>query len=195
MQKIAVYCGSNFGESKAYFDAAQELGLLLAQEQIGLVYGGGKVGLMGTVADAVLAAGGQVTGVIPTFLREMEKAHVGLTELIETPDMTVRKQKMIDLADGYIAMPGGVGTFEEWFEVLSMAQLRLQQKPIGLLDVNGFYQPLLRLIEQTIAAGFMPESNLSLFVVDSTPQGLLEKMRTYAPVYTQKWHDPAWKKA
>ena len=98
MQKIAVYCGSNFGESKAYFDAAQELGRLLAQEHIGLVYGGGKVGLMGTVADAVLAAGGQVTGVIPTFLREMEKAHVGLTELIETPDMTVRKQKMIDLA-------------------------------------------------------------------------------------------------
>ena len=148
---------------------------------------------MGTVADAVLAAGGQVTGVIPTFLREMEKAHAGLTELIETPDMTVRKQKMIDLADGYIAMPGGVGTFEEWFEVLSMAQLRLQQKPIGLLDVNGFYQPLLRLIEQTIAAGFMPESNLSLFVVDSTPQGLLDKMRAYTPVYTQKWHDPAWK--
>ena len=193
MQKIAVYCGSNFGESKAYFDAAQELGQLLAEQQLGLVYGGGKVGLMGTVADAVLAAGGHVTGVIPTFLREMEKAHTGLSELIETPDMTVRKQKMIALADGYIAMPGGVGTFEEWFEVLSMAQLQLQHKPIGLLDIEGFYQPLLRLIEQTIAAGFMPASNLSLFVVDSTPQGLLEKMRAYAPVYTQKWHDPAWK--
>lgn len=193
MQKIAVYCGSNFGESEQYFQTAQEMGRLLAEQNIGLVYGGGKVGLMGTVADAVLNAGGHVTGVIPTFLREMEKAHNGLSELIETPDMTVRKQKMIELADAYVAMPGGVGTFEEWFEVLSMAQLRLQQKPIGLLDVGGFYQPLLRLIESTIAAGFMPESNLSLFVVDSTPQGLLEKLRAYQPHYTQKWRDPSWK--
>lgn len=193
MQKIAVYCGSNFGEDRRYFEAAQDLGQLLAQERIGLVYGGGKVGLMGTVADAVLAHGGHVTGVIPTFLREMEKAHAGLSELIETPDMTVRKQEMIALADGYIAMPGGVGTFEEWFEVLSMAQLRLQQKPIGLLDVNGFYQPLLQLIDSTIAAGFMPESNRSLFVVDTTPMGLLAKMRAYEPVFTQKWRDPVWK--
>lgn len=192
MQKIAVYCGSNFGESKAYFEAAQELGRLLAEQNLGLVYGGGKVGLMGTIADAVLAHGGHVTGVIPTFLRELEKAHESLSELIETPDMTVRKQEMIARADAYIAMPGGVGTFEELFEVLSMGQLRLQQKPIGLLDVDGFYQPLLALIEQAITSGFMPESNRTLMVVDSNPQTLLDKMRAYQPVYTQKWHQPKW---
>ncbi|AUZ05751.2 MULTISPECIES: TIGR00730 family Rossman fold protein [Vitreoscilla] len=192
MQKIAVYCGSNFGESKNYFDATQELGRLLAEQNLGLVYGGGKVGLMGTIADAVLAHGGHVTGVIPTFLRELEKAHDGLSELIETPDMTVRKQEMIVRADAYIAMPGGVGTFEELFEVLSMGQLRLQQKPIGLLDVDGFYQPLLALIEQAITSGFMPESNRTLMVVDSNPQTLLDKMRAYEPVYTQKWHQPQW---
>ena len=192
MQKIAVYCGPNFGESKAYFDAANQLGQLLAQEKITLVYGGGKVGLMGAIADAVLAHNGQVIGVIPTFLRELEKAHASLTELIETPDMSERKRQMIAQADAYIAMPGGVGTFEELFEVLSMAQLRLQQKPIGLLDVDGFYQPLVALLEQAITAGFMPESNRSLFVIDDNPHRLLEKMRAYAPVYTQKWHEPKW---
>ena len=122
MNHIVVYCGSNLGNKPAYFEAAQAMGKAIAERGSTLVYGGGKIGLMGTVADAALAEGGQVIGVIPTFLREKEVAHLGLSQLIETADMTERKNKMIELADAFIALPGGLGTYEELFEVVSQAQ-------------------------------------------------------------------------
>lgn len=194
LNRITVYCGSNYGQSREYFDAARQLGHLLAEQGRELVYGGGKIGLMGTLSDAVLAAGGRVTGVIPTFLREKEAAHLGVSELIETPDMASRKIRMMALGDGYIALPGGIGTYEELFEVMSLAQLAQHEKPIGILDVNGFFQPLLRLLEHTAQTGFMPERNLKLLCVAQEPQALLEQMAAYRPADASavKWQRPAW---
>ncbi|OSI08245.1 LOG family protein yvdD [Neisseria animaloris] len=195
MKNIVVYCGSNLGDTPAYFHAAQAMGAAIALRGSRLVYGGGRIGLMGTVADAVLANGGEVTGVIPTFLREKEVAHTGLTELIETPDMTARKNKMIALADAFIAMPGGLGTYEELFEVLSQAQLKLHGKPVGVFNVNGFFDPMITMLQQTADAGFMPQANMSLLCVDGTPEGLLEKMAAYRFVDVSKWVTPDWKNA
>lgn len=192
MKRIAVYCGSNYGEQRAYYLAAQELGKLLAKRGSELVYGGGRIGLMGTVADAILQEGGRVIGVIPTFLREKEMAHTGLQTLIETPDMPSRKNKMIELSDAFIALAGGIGTFEELLEVLSLAQLRQIHKPIGLLNTQGFYQPLLDLLHQTVKEGFMPSANLSLFCVADTPAELLTKMEQHQIEDGQKWQRPAW---
>ncbi|MFV2028926.1 TIGR00730 family Rossman fold protein [Neisseria sp. S1] len=192
MQSIVVYCGSNYGSIPDYHRAAQAMGTAIAQRGSTLVYGGGKVGLMGTVADAVLAAGGEAVGVIPTFLREKEVAHLGLSRLIETPDMTSRKNKMIELGSGFVALPGGLGTYEELFEVLSQAQLGLHHKPVGVLNTNGFFNPLLTMLEQTAQAGFMPETNLNLLCCADTPDKLLEKMAAYRFVETKKWSRPAW---
>ncbi|PSJ79381.1 TIGR00730 family Rossman fold protein [Neisseria iguanae] len=194
MKNIVVYCGSNLGESPAFYQAAQEMGKTIAGRGSRLVYGGGKIGLMGTVADAVLAHGGEVIGVIPTFLREKEVAHQGLTELVETPDMTERKTKMIARADAFIAMPGGIGTYEELFEVLSYAQLRLHAKPIGLLNVEGFFDPLLNLMQQTAAQGFMPQANMNLLCMDDNPAALLVKMAAYEFTDAPKWVQPGWQK-
>lgn len=194
MKNIAVYCGSNLGESPAFYQAAQAMGQAIAERGSRLVYGGGKVGLMGTVADAVLAHGGEVIGVIPTFLREKEVAHQGLTELIETPDMTERKTKMITLADAFIAMPGGIGTYEELFEVLSLSQLRQHTKPIGILNIEGFFDPLISLMQQTAAQGFMPQANLTLLCVTDNPADLLAKMAAYEFVDAPKWVQPSWQK-
>lgn len=192
MQSIVVYCGSNYGSIPDYYRAAQAMGTAIAQRGSTLVYGGGKAGLMGTVADAVLAAGGEAVGVIPTFLREKEVAHLGLSRLIETPDMTSRKNKMIELGSAFIALPGGLGTYEELFEVLSQAQLGLHHKPVGVLNTNGFFNPLLAMLEQTAQAGFMPETNLNLLCCADTPAELLEKMAAYRFVETKKWSRPAW---
>ncbi|WP_416190852.1 TIGR00730 family Rossman fold protein [Neisseria sp. CCUG12390] len=192
MKNIAVYCGSNLGESPAFYRAAEEMGKVIAERGSRLVYGGGRIGLMGTVADAALAHGGEVTGVIPTFLREKEVAHPNLTELVETPDMTVRKTKMIELADAFVALPGGIGTYEELFEVLSHAQLRLHAKPIGVLNVEGFFNPLLTLLQQTAAQGFMPQANMNLLCVADSPSELLEKMAAYRFIDAPKWVQPGW---
>ena len=192
MNNIVVYCGSNLGETPLYVEAARSLGEAIAKRGSRLVYGGGRIGLMGTVADAVLQAGGEVVGVIPTFLREKEVAHHGLTELIETPDMPSRKNKMIELGDAFIALAGGIGTFEELFEVLSLAQLKQHRKPIGLVNTAGFYDPLLALLQQTATQGFMPAANLSLLCVADTPQELLVKLENYQPHDAQKWIQPAW---
>ncbi|SAY51313.1 LOG family protein [Neisseria weaveri] len=192
MKNIAVYCGSNLGNTRAYFEAAQDLGGVLAERGSRLVYGGGKIGLMGTVADAVLAGGGEVVGVIPTFLREKEVAHRGLTELVEMPDMSSRRNKMIELADAFIAMPGGLGTYEELFEVLSSAQLRLHSKPVGILNIGGFFDPLLAMMKQTVEAGFMPSENLNLLCEADEPRALLERMAAYRFIDAPKWNKPAW---
>ena len=140
-RRVVVYCGSNFGDTPAYYAAAQALGKALAQRNITLVYGGGNVGLMGTVADSVIAHGGKTIGVIPRFLKNKEVAHQGLSQLIITDDMASRKLKMIEFGDAFIALPGGIGTYEELFEVLSLAQLRQHQKPIGVLNIEGFFDP------------------------------------------------------
>ena len=192
MNHIVVYCGSNLGNKPAYFEAAQAMGKAIAERGSTLVYGGGKIGLMGTVADAVLAEGGQVIGVIPTFLREKEVAHLGLSQLIETADMTERKNKMIELADAFIALPGGLGTYEELFEVVSQAQLRLHAKPVGVLNIGGFFDGLLAMMQQTADEGFMPQANMSLLCVADHPADLLQKMADYRFVEAAKWVAPAW---
>ncbi|MDO5639720.1 MAG: TIGR00730 family Rossman fold protein [Neisseria sp.] len=193
MKNIVVYCGSNLGNSPDYYEAARSMGQTIARRCGCLVYGGGKIGLMGTVADAAMEAGGEVIGVIPTFLREKEVAHTGLTRLIETPDMTTRKNTMIELADGFVAMPGGLGTYEELFEVLSQAQLRLHAKPIGLLNTDGFFDTLIAMMRQTAAAGFMPSENMSLLCVADNAEEVLQKMEEYHFVDAQKWVTPGWK--
>lgn len=195
MNNIAVYCGSNYGQIPDYFHAARELGAMIARRGSRLVYGGGRIGLMGAVADAVLANGGAAVGVIPTFLIEKEVAHRGLTELIETPDMPTRKSKMIELADAFVALSGGIGTFEELFEVLSLAQLRQHRKPVGLVNTAGFYDPLLTLLERAAEQGFMPQANLGLLCVADTPAALLGQMAAWQPQAAQnvqKWIDPDW---
>lgn len=189
---IVVYCGSNFGDTPAYYHAAQSLGKTLAEHDITLVYGGGNVGLMGTIADSVMTHGGKSIGIIPRFLRDKEVAHHGLSELIITEDMASRKLKMISLADAFIALPGGIGTYEELFEVVSLAQLRQHAKPIGVLNVDGFFNPFLQLLEQTAKAGFMPISNINLVCVADNIPTLLTKMATYQFTKSQKWVKPSW---
>lgn len=192
MKNIVVYCGSNLGEDPRYHQAAQVLGTAIAKRGSRLVYGGGGIGLMGEVATAALAAGGEVTGVIPTFLRHEEMAHDQLTELIITDSMAERRTKMIDLADAFIALPGGLGTYEELFEVLSAAQLRLHRKPIGLLNINGFFNPLTKLLHHTAQQGFMPAANTGLVCVDNNIGNLLNKMSAYRYQDAPKWQRPAW---
>lgn len=192
MKNIVVYCGSNLGQNKAYFDAAQQLGQEMAQQGYRLVYGGGNIGLMGTIATAVLEHGGEVIGVIPSFLKNLEGAHPGLTELYETTNMTKRKNKMIELANGFIAMPGGLGTYEELFEVLSQAQLKLHPHPIGILNVAGFFDPLIQMLQNTVTAGFMPPENMDLLCLSAKPAELLEQMRLWQPRDAVKWVTPQW---
>ncbi|UNU73218.1 TIGR00730 family Rossman fold protein [Moraxella nasovis] len=192
LTNIAVYCGSNFGNTPVYYKAAKELGGVMARRNIGLVYGGGKVGLMGTIADSVLHHGGTAVGVIPTFLAAQEVAHTNLTTLIETADMATRKYKMIELADGFIALAGGLGTFEELFEVLSLAQLRLHKKPIGVLNTNGFFDPIIEILQKAAKEGFMPEQNLQLLCVAKDPDTLIDMMANYQYAYNKKWSNPKW---
>lgn len=191
IQSICLFCGSSKGTRGAYEQAACELGRTLAQRDIALVYGGGNVGLMGIAADAALAAGGRVIGVIPGFLREKELAHQGLSELHVTQTMHERKALMEDLSGGFVALPGGFGTYDELFEMLTWGQLSVHSKPIGLLNVDGFFDPLLAMIRHGVAEGFVAEGNLQLFVVAATIDELLAKMNAYRPAPVNKWlsHD------
>ncbi|MCL1622818.1 TIGR00730 family Rossman fold protein [Moraxella sp. Tifton1] len=192
LNAIAVYCGSNFGNTPNYYHAAKLMGETLAKLNISLVYGGGNVGLMGAVADSVLEHGGTAIGVIPTFLKQKEVAHFGLTTLIETSDMATRKYKMIELADGFIAMAGGIGTFEELYEVLSLMQLRQHEKPIGILNTNGFFDNFLASLQQCIDEGFMPQATMDFICVSDHPNDLIQKMRQFQFIDAQKWIRPAW---
>ena len=191
MKSVAVYCGSSSGNKEIYIQQAQEMGRELARRGQTLVYGGGCVGLMGTIADAVLAEGGKVIGVIPGFLADKELAHQGCTELHVVETMHQRKLLMADLAEGFVAMPGGFGTLEELFEVLTWGQLGLHDKPIGLLNVEGFYDQLLGLCDHMAGEAFLRPENRNQVLQNATPAALLDAMEQYKPQRLEKWLTPA----
>lgn len=187
IRRICVFCGSNRGSNGVYADAARSLGRLLAQEGVALVYGGGSVGLMGELADSVLAAGGEVIGVIPHALWAREVGHRGLTDLRIVDTMHERKAMMADLSDAFIALPGGLGTLEEIFEIWTWAQLGLHEKPLGFLDVNGFYAPLLRFLDDAMRASFLKEQHRAIAVVERDPAALLQRFETWRAPRVEKW--------
>jgi hypothetical protein len=187
MKSVTVFCGSSSGSEEFYPSHARALGKTLAQRNIQIIYGGAKVGLMGAVADAALSEGGKVIGVIPYFLKSKEIAHDGLTQLIMVESMHERKTKMHELSDGIIALPGGFGTLEELFEMLTWAQLGLHKKPIGLLNTNGFYDPLTMLLQTMVTKGFLKEVNYNMLLVGSDPDDLLGQMNRYVAPIVGKW--------
>jgi uncharacterized protein (TIGR00730 family) len=189
MKSVCVFCGSNVGRDPAYLKAAIMAGEVIARSGLTTVYGGGKVGLMGAVADAALAAGGRVVGVMPRALSEREIAHSGLSELRVVETMHQRKQTMANLADGFLALPGGAGTFEELFEQWTWAQLGIHTKPCGLLDVKNYFHPLLALIEKIVAEGFMAQSYFDMLIVEPALEPLLRRFKTYSPP-PRKWQAP-----
>lgn len=178
---MCVYCGSQIGANPEFRRAAEELGRAFAQQQIGLVYGGGSIGLMGVLADAVLQQGGHVTGVIPEFLSKKEVRHDELSELIVVPDMHTRKARMAALADAFLALPGGYGTFEELFEVITWSQLGLHRKPIGLLNTASFFDPLLQMLTAATTTGFIRSPYSSLLQVADSPGSLLDDLLRRLP--------------
>jgi uncharacterized protein (TIGR00730 family) len=186
-QRICVFCGSNAGTNPAYREAAAALGELLIRRGIELVYGAGNIGLMGVIADAVLARGGKVIGVIPEALMAKEVGHVGLTELRIVGSMHERKAIMADLSDAFIAMPGGFGTFEEFCEMVTWSQLGIHAKPCGLLNVEGYYDPLLQLFDHAVQEGFLREENRRLVLEDREPEKLLAKLASFEPIAAGKW--------
>jgi len=186
-RRICVFCGSNVGSNPVYRKTAEILGLLLAHRKIELVYGGGDIGLMGVLADSVLAAGGRAIGVIPESLMQKEVGHAGLSELRIVKSMHERKALMSDLSDGFIAMPGGFGTFEEFCEVVTWSQLGIQSKPCGLLNVEGYYDPLLELFDHAVREGFLRDENRGLVLEDRDAKRLLAKMAAFVPAAEDKW--------
>jgi uncharacterized protein (TIGR00730 family) len=186
-KRLCVFCGSSHGANPAYAEAAKNLGGELARRGIALVYGGGNVGLMGVIADGVLAGGGQVIGVIPEALMAKELGHKGVQDLRVVKTMHERKAMMAELSDGFIAMPGGIGTFEEFFEIVTWAQLGFHSKPCALLNVNGFYDPLLHLLDHAIAECFVKPKQRDLALVESDFSKLLDRMATHHVPHEPKW--------
>jgi uncharacterized protein (TIGR00730 family) len=178
-KRLCVFCGSRHGANPAFADAAAELGRTLAEQGVELVYGGGNVGLMGVVSDACLAAGGEVTGVIPKALLDWEVGHQGLTRLEVVDSMHTRKARMAELSDGFIALPGGLGTFEELFEVLTWAQLGFHHKPIALLNVADYYAPMRQMMNASVSEGFMKPQNAERLLIESSIPALLQAMADY----------------
>ncbi|WP_291286019.1 TIGR00730 family Rossman fold protein [Flavobacterium sp.] len=189
MKRITVFCGSSFGTDEIYKEQATLLGKTLARQDIELVYGGANVGLMGAVADGVLNEGGRAIGVLPNFLRSKEIAHLGLTDLIVVESMHERKTKMNDLCDGVIALPGGFGTLEELFEMLTWGQLGLHKKPIAILNINGFYDSLIELTKVMVEKGLLKAVNQQMLLVSDNIEDLLTQMKNYIPPTTGKWID------
>ncbi|BDB00774.1 TIGR00730 family Rossman fold protein [Clostridium botulinum] len=190
MKRICVYSGSNLGLRSEYKESAKVLGKILAENKIELVYGGSRIGLMGEISNEVLRNNGKVIGVMPKGLFSGEMVHENLTKLIEVENMHERKQTMAELSDGFIALPGGLGTFEELFEVLSWAQLGIHKKPIGILNISNFFDPLLHMIKNTCTEGFMNESNIKLISVSDTPSELIKQMKNYVPpLMENKWRE------
>ena len=190
MKAVCVFCGSREGSRPAYAEAARRTGREIARRGLGLIYGGGGVGLMGTVANAALEEGGEVVGVITEALISKEIAHAGLTKLHVVGSMHERKMLMADLSDGFVTLPGGYGTLEEFFEVLSWAQLSIHEKPCGLLNVNGFWDPLSTLFDHAVTEGFVNPNHRSLALTEGDPSVLLERMGRYTPPETRKWMGP-----
>ena len=191
LSSVAVYCGSNSGTDPAYARAAASLGQTLADRGIRLVYGGGQVGLMGVVADAVTENGGQAYGVITEALRAKEIAHESLTSLQVVGTMHERKAAMADAADAFIMLPGGFGTFDEFFEVLTWTQLGIHAKPCGILDTAGFFAPLRALLDGAVTAGFVHSAHRDMVIMDDDPGRLLDRLAAWTPVTVSKWLDRA----
>jgi uncharacterized protein (TIGR00730 family) len=187
IQRIAVYCGSKIGLSDAYQVMARELAMTLVDERVELVFGGGKVGLMGVLADTVLAHGGKVTGVIPSGLDIDEVVHKDLTELVKVPGMHQRKAMMLDLADACIAMPGGIGTMDEIFEAWTWGQLGIHTKPVGLLNVEGYFDSLIEYLSAMVRQGFLSQKHHDRLYISESPSDLLEKIRL-----SNKQHETIW---
>jgi hypothetical protein len=189
MKAVCVYCGSSSGRLEVYASAACALGQALVDRDLGLVYGGASIGLMGLIADTVLQLGGRAVGVIPEALARKEVAHKHLTELHVTQSMHERKTLMAELSDGFIAMPGGIGTFEEIFEIWTWAQLGIHAKPCGLLNVAGYYDALTTFLDHAAAEQFLKPPHRSLLIVEQAPQALLDRFVSYRPPRVQKWLD------
>jgi len=187
MKSIAVFCGASMSNDDIINSQAYDFGKVLAKENIQLIYGGAKIGVMGEVASGVLGNGGKAIGVIPDFLTSKEVVHTDLSELIITETMHERKLKMHELSDGIVALPGGFGTLEELFEMLTWAQLGLHKKPIGILNINGFYDDLLHFVETMIDKGLLKSNQKRLLLVANTAEELLEKMRMFQPLPVPKW--------
>lgn len=187
MKYISVFCGSSNGNNENFTKQATLIGKTIANRGYGVVYGGAHVGLMGAVADGALSQGGEVIGVIPEFLKQKELEHHSLSQIYVVETMHERKAKMNELCDGIIALPGGYGTMEELFEMLTWAQLALHKKPVALHNVNGFYDPLIALSETMIDNGFLKEEYRNLLLVDSDAEKLLDKMEAYVPLANDKW--------
>ncbi|HYG41481.1 MAG TPA: TIGR00730 family Rossman fold protein [Bordetella sp.] len=190
LQNICVYCGSNGGRIPAYADGARELARELVRRDIGLVYGGASVGIMGIVADAVMAEGGRVIGIIPEPLMRKELGHGGLTELHVVQSMHERKTMMAERSDGFVALPGGAGTLEEIFETWTWAQLGMHQKPCGLLNIAGYYDQLAGFLDHSVQESFMRAEHRAMLVVESQPAALLDRYAAYQPPTVSKWIDP-----
>ncbi|SHG24738.1 LOG family protein [Flagellimonas flava] len=187
MKRIAVFCGSSTGKESKIIQAAFHLGETLAKKQIDLVYGGAKVGLMGQVADGTLSKNGKVIGVIPDFLKRKEVFHPTITELIVVETMHERKLKMHELSDGFIALPGGFGTLEELFEIITWGQLGLHQKPIGILNSEGFFDSMLAFLDTMVTQGFLKQENRDMLLEDDSVEGLFQQMQNYQPRAIPKW--------
>lgn len=187
MKSITVFCGAGIGKHPIYADTAKHLGATLAQRNIEVIFGGGKIGLMGAVADGALQAGGKVTGVIPTFLKTKEVAHDALTTMHVVQTMHERKMKMHELCDGVIALPGGFGTFEELFEILTWGQLGLHKKPIGLLNVNGYYDHLIAMMEHMVKEELLSANNHKMILISNNILDLLTQMEAYKAPDVPEW--------
>lgn len=181
MKKVAVFCGSSLGFSSVYKEEAQKLGEHLAKQNIGLVYGAGKIGMMGVIADAMMKNNGKVYGIIPELLKHEEVMHDAITEVIITKTMSERKVLMSKMVDGYITLAGGFGTLDEIFEVLTLSQLGIERKPIGLLNTNRFFDAILTQLDVMVQEGFLKPTNKEMLIVASTIEELLDKMNTYIP--------------
>ena len=189
VKNICVFCGSAAGRRPAYARAARQLGAALSDRDLGLVYGGGSIGLMGILADAALAGGAEVLGIIPRALARREIAHHGLTRLEVVPSMHARKARMAKLSDAFVAMPGGIGTMEEFFEVLTWGYLGIHSKPTGLLDVGGYWKPLIGLLDHAVEEGFLRPAHRQLVVVDRSPARLLERLEHCRVTPATRWID------
>jgi uncharacterized protein (TIGR00730 family) len=187
MRRLCVFCGSSSGSRSNYADAANRLARVMFERGIGLVYGGGGIGIMGAIANAMLACGGEVIGVIPWSLLQREEGHRGLTELHIVDTMHERKALMAELADGFVALPGGIGTLEEFFEIWTWAQLGIHAKPCGLLNESGYFTPLLRFLDHAVEEQFVSESHRAMVIIESDPEVLLQRLASYCPANVPRW--------